>query len=132
LIEQAYHDERENVEAEPVLLRGSVEENLMVVNNMNDYTGMENGDNDGSRTSNGLNWKKKSAEKERTDSPRSFEEMLDEEIKLFEMRSNEEDDEPDFEEREQRFIEEFRLFEEKEQRGHAGVSELFDEPVISE
>jgi hypothetical protein len=79
-----------------------------------------------------LNWKKKSAEKERTDSPRSFEEMLDEEIKLFEMRSNEEDDEPDFEEREQRFIEEFRLFEEKEQRGHAGVSELFDEPVISE
>jgi hypothetical protein len=49
---------------------------------------------------------------------RSFEERLDEELSLFEMRSNEEDDEPDLEERERRFMEEFRLFEEKEQRRH--------------
>ena len=56
------------------------------------------------------------SDKESEDKPQSFEEMCDEEIKLFEMRSDEEYGEPESEDHERRFNEEFRLFEEREWR----------------
>ena len=40
--------------------------------------------------------------------------MCDEEIRSFEVTSNDEYGEPDLEDRERRFKEEFRLFEERE------------------
>ena len=53
-------------------------------------------------------------EKEVKDTPQSFEEMYDEEIISFKVISNDEYGEPDLEDREWRFKEEFRLFEERE------------------
>ena len=80
----------------------------------------------------GEGWKNYTEDDDGDSNDEMIEERLDEEIRLFEMKSNEGDDELDLEDREKRFNEEFRLFEEKVQREHTGVRELFDELVIFE
>ena len=72
-----------------------------------------------------------SAEEDVEETPQSFGEICNEEIRLFEAR-NIDDYELEFKDRERRPNEEFRLFEGRDRRKNAGVSELFDEPVIFE